>query len=299
MRRRAGIPLLLVPAAVAWFGAARGDVELLFLAGTAALLAGGVALAMPGARVWRVAVVTLSFATVPAAAAVPLGRLAEQRRADPPYIGWCLRLPTASTARVYRVHGDQGYFATVRRMGVAWVPTLRDLEGEMRSSKGPVYLLADRDVPWRHVALVLRLASDAGRSQVWLAVRRPDDEWPLYWLPVPLAAHPSGSAVQIEPAAFKRVTLGWSWSKREVRYAAEAAFRFRQRETRAVAELGRWFRDEKPERIEADDAAPYWAVVAAIDQLRLAGGRTIDLGPLPEPTPEEWKTGNLPYPTQR
>ena len=249
------------------------------IAGTAAVLAGGVALAMPGARVWRVVVVTLSFATVPAAAAVPLGRLAEQQPPAQHFIGWTLRYPTASTARVYRVHGDDRFLATVRAWGTGRSRTLRELELGMRSSHGPVHLQADRDVPWRHVGLVLRLASDAGRSRVWLAVRRPDDEWPHYWLPVSLAAPPSESTVRVEPAAFGTMLVGWM--RREVHYATEASFRFRERETRAVADLGSWWRDDRPGRIEADDAAPYWAVVAAIDQLRLAGGRSIDLGPLP------------------
>ncbi|MHC4493927.1 MAG: ExbD/TolR family protein, partial [Planctomycetota bacterium] len=267
MRRRAGLLLPLIPAAVAWVGAASGDKELLFLAGTAALLAGGFAVARPGARVWRVAVVTLSFATVPAAAAVSLGKLAE-RRPDPPSGGWFVRsFPTASTARAYRVRGKGRLFFRIIRAGIGCPMTLRDLEREMRPPERPVHLLADRDVPWRHVGLVLGLASRAGREHVWLAVRRPDDEWPLYWLPVLLAAHPSGSTVQIEPSAFETVTLGWR--NREVRCATEASFRFRERETRSVAELGRWFREDRPGRIEADDAAPYWAVVAVIDQLRL------------------------------
>jgi len=298
MRRRPyALLLLLVPAVVAWVGAARGDLELLFLAGTAALLAGGFAVAMPGARVWRVAVVTLSFATVPAAAAVPLGRLAEQRRPALHFIGWSLRFPTASTARVYRIHGDDRFLATVRAWGMGGYRTLRELEVGMRASQAPVYLQADRDVPWRHVGLMLRLASDAGRERIWLAVRRPDDEWPHYWLPVSLVAPPSAVTVRIEPAAFETMLVGWM--RREIHYATEASFRFRERETRAVADLGSWLGDDRPGRIEADDAAPYWAVVAAIDQLRLAGGRSIDLGPLPKPTPDEWKASRLPYPTQR
>lgn len=293
------LPPLLIPAAVAWVGAARGDLVMLFLAGTGAVLAGGVAVTLRGAHLTRIAVVTISFATVPAAAAVPLARLAERQRPVPPYTGWRLRLPAASTARVYRIHGDRGCFATVRRTGLAWLWTLRDLERQVRTSREPVYLLADRDVPWRHVGLVLGLARSNGRKQVWLAVGRPDEEWPLYWLPLSLVAKPPGGAVRIKPATFRSATRGGRWDRREVRYAAEAVFRFRDRETRAVAELERWFRDERPGRFAAEDAAPYWAVVAAIDRLHRAGGRTVNLGALPEPTPEEWDTPQLPYPSQR